>query len=128
MISQHSGRYNSFLTSISDGFQATELEMYKWIIFSIISSSIEDLEKGIRRTIINSILQEHHPRKEELNPGNLTQALKSISSLQVKKSITPIILDYDSSNLKVNVVDKGFLIWLKNQNREELFKDIGVVI
>ena len=124
VISQHSWRYNSFLSSISDGFQATELEMFKWIMYAIIKSDIADLEKGIRRNEINTILNKNHPRKEELNPGNLTQSLKSIASLQVKKSITPIILDYDAGNLRLNVVDKGFLIWLKNQITQEILKDI----
>ena len=50
---------------------------------------------------------------EELNPGNITQALQSTASLQVKKDIKPIILDYDQTNVRLNVVDKSFfLIWL----------------
>lgn len=93
-------------------------------MYAIIKSDIADLEKGIRRNEINTILNKNHPRKEELNPGNLTQSLKSIASLQVKKSITPIILDYDAGNLRLNVVDKGFLIWLKNQITQEILKDI----
>lgn len=126
VISQHSGRYNNLITNISEGFQATELEMHKWIMYAILKSNIEKLENGLKRSEINTLLQAEHPRKQELNPGNLTQALKSIASLQVKKNTIPIIIDYDSSNLKLNVVDKGFLIWLSDQNIEELIQEIGL--
>lgn len=125
VISQHSGRYNNLLTNISEGFQSTELEMHKWIMYAILRSEVEKLEKGLKRSEINTFLQEEHPRKQELNPGNLTQALKSIASLQVKKNTIPIIIDYDSSNLKLNIVDKGFIIWLSDQDRTELVKEIG---
>ena len=87
---------------------------------------IDKLETGLKRSEINALLQAEHPRKHELNPGNLTQALKSIASLQVKKNTIPIIIDYDSSNLKLNVVDKGFLIWLSDQDIEELIQQIGI--
>lgn len=126
IINQHAGRYNKFVTSFSDGFQATELEMYKWILYSIISSSIEALEKGLRRSEVATILSDKHPRGTELNPGNLTQALISIASLQIKKGITPIIIDYDSTTLRLNIVDKGFIIWLNNQNRKEVLKLAGL--
>ncbi|MFC1895462.1 hypothetical protein ACFL0Q_02215 [Thermodesulfobacteriota bacterium] len=39
---------------------------------------------------------------------------------QVKKDIRPIVLDYDQTNLRLNVVDRSFLIWLSNQDREDL--------
>jgi hypothetical protein len=126
VINQHSGRYNNLITNISEGFQTTGLEMHKWIMYSIIKADIDKLEKGLKRSEINALLQAEHPRKQELNPGNLTQALKSIASLQVKKNTIPLIIDYDSSNLKLNIVDKGFIIWLSNQKRDELIAELGI--
>src|SRR5690606_24853044 len=126
VISQHSGRYNNLITNISEGFQVTELEMHKWIMYAILKSDIQKLEDGLKRSEINTLLQSEHPKKQDLNPGNLTQALKSIASLQVRKNIIPIIIDYDSSNLKLNIVDKGFLIWLSDQNIDDLISEIGI--
>ncbi|WP_241330328.1 hypothetical protein [Chryseobacterium arthrosphaerae] len=126
VISQHSGRYHNLITNISEGFQATELEMHKWIMYAILKAEIEKLESGLKRSEINSLLQNNHPRKDLLNPGNLTQALKSITSLQVKKNTIPIIIDYDSSNLKLSIVDKGFIIWLSDQDRDELISELGL--
>jgi hypothetical protein len=68
------------------------------------------------------------PSGESLNPGNLTQALQSVASLQVAKDIKPIILDYDQTNLRLNIVDRGFVIWLNNQKKDILFEDLGLPI
>lgn len=126
VIFQHAGRYNKFITSFIDGFQATDLEMHKWILFSILTSPLEKLEIGLRRNEITKVLNDKHPKGENLNPGNLTQALNSIASLQIKKGITPIIIDYDTSNLRVNIVDKGFIIWLNNQNRNDVLESANL--
>ena len=66
--------------------------MHKWIMYAILKSDIESIERGLKRSEINTLLQSEHPRQSLLNPGNLTQALKSITSLQVKKNTIPIII------------------------------------
>lgn len=123
VVSQHSGRYNKFISSLIEGFQPTELEMYKWILFAIIKAEESDLNSGLRRSELNEVIIQKHPRGGDLNPGNLTQALTSIASLQVRSGITPIIIDYDSTSKKINIVDKGFIIWLHNQDINEILKE-----
>lgn len=108
-------RYMAFLRSFAGGFQDTSLEMYKWILYPVLTSSIEDLEKGIRYRYIRETLENVHPKGKDLNPGNVTQALQSVPALQAKKNIKPFVLDYDQTELKLSVVDRGFLIWLSTQ-------------
>ncbi|MFV1977660.1 MAG: hypothetical protein ACC651_18110 [Candidatus Scalindua sp.] len=126
VVNQQTGRFNSFITQFADGFQATELQMHRWILHSILTSEIDMLRKGLRYNDIRKDLVAHHPAGKALNPGNITQALQSTASLQAKKEIKPIILDYDQTNLRLNVVDSGFLIWLNKQDREELLALAGV--
>lgn len=126
IVNQQSGRYNDFLTKFVDGFQTTVLEMYKWIIYPLLTTEVKDLEKGLRYSKIRNIIQSKHPRGEELNPGNLTQSLKSVASLQVSKKIQPIIIDYDETNLRLNVVDKSFMMWLLYQEKEVLLELAGL--
>ena len=128
VIGQHSGRYNKFITSFSEGFQATELEMHKWILYAILTCGEEKMNSGIRRSDFTKVLEEKHPKGKDLNPGNLTQALNSVASLQVKKEITPIIVDYDTGAIKLNIVDKGFIIWLKNHSLNEVLESAGLPI
>ena len=125
IVKIQSGRYNSFLNLYSEGFQETLLQMHKWIWYPIISFPIEKLKKGIGYREIRESIQLKHEKGSGLNPGNLTQALKSVSSLQIKKSIMPIIIDYDESNLKLHIVDKGFLIWLEYQDKDALLSMAG---
>ena len=128
VVSQHSGRYNKFISSLNEGFQPTELEMYKWILYAILIADESALDKGLRRSEINEVIIAKHPRGGDLNPGNLTQALTSIASLQVRSGITPIIIDYDSTSKKINVVDKGFIIWLHNQDKNEILSEAKLPI
>ena len=89
VIGQHSGRYNKFISSFSEGFQTTELEMHKWILYAILTCGEEKLNNGIRSSDFTKIFDEKHPKGKDLNSGNLTQALNSVASLKVKKDITP---------------------------------------
>ncbi|HZH32423.1 MAG TPA: hypothetical protein VEY11_16780 [Pyrinomonadaceae bacterium] len=126
VVNQQTGRFNSFITQFADGFQDTQLQMYRWLLYPVLTSPINKLEEGMRLAEIRRIVQAHHPEGRSLNAGNLTQALQSCASLQVKKEIKPIILDYDQTNLRLNVVDRGFLIWLNNQNQDELLELAGI--
>lgn len=122
VVNQQTGRYNAFITLFASGFQETTLQMYKWLLYPVFTASESELESGLTYRNIRDILRQHHPEGTALNLGNLTQALQSSASLQVKKDIKPIILDYDQTNLKLNVVDRGFLIWLANQNRKDMLE------
>lgn len=126
VVAQQTGRFNSFITQFSDGFQTTTLEMYKWLLFPVLTASISDLRGGLKYSKIRESLEENHPVKSDLNPGNITQALQSTAALQVKKEIKPIILDYDQTNLRLRIVDSGFLIWLDKQSRGDLLSLAGL--
>mgnify|MGYP003575611204 CR=1 FL=1 len=122
VVDQQTGRYNSFITQFAAGFQDTALQMYKWLLYPVLSVPPTQLEKGLRYREMRDILRGKHPEGAALNLGNLTQALQATASLQVKKEIKPIVLDYDQTNLRLNVVDRGFLIWLSNQDRNEVLE------
>jgi hypothetical protein len=126
VVNEQTGRYMAFITQFAEGFQETRLEMYRWLLLPILTAGPTKLEKGFKYAELRRALQDHHPLKQDLNPGNLTQALKSAASLQVAKDIKPIILDYDQSNLRLNVVDRGFLIWLEQQDTNNLLEIAGL--
>ena len=109
VVDQQGGRYKSFLSQFASGFQETRLEMYKWLLYPILNAEPEKLEEGFKYADLRRAMKEHHPLGEGLNLGNLTQALQSTASLQVAKDIKPIILDYDQTNSRLNVVDRGFV-------------------
>lgn len=126
VVNQQGGRFNSFLTQFSEGFQDTALEMHKWLLYPVLTATDEQIDKGFKQAEIRNILQQVHPRGAELNSGNVTQSLQSLTSLQIKKDIKPLVLDYDQTNLRLNIVDKSFQIWLSRQDRNELLDLIGL--
>jgi hypothetical protein len=126
VVSQQTGRFNSFITQFADGFQTTTLEMYKWLLYPVITASTNHLKAGLKYSYIRESLSSRHPQGAELNPGNITQALQSTAALQVKKEVKPIVLDYDQTNLRLRVVDSSFLIWLDKQDRNELLSLAGL--
>jgi hypothetical protein len=126
IVNDQAGRYMAFVTNFSEGFQQTDLEMYKWLTYAVLVSSTDDLERGLRRAQIAAIIKAKHPEGSKLNEGNITQALQNAASLQVQKSIRPIIFDYDQTTRVLAVVDRSFLIWLAHQDRKELMSEIGV--
>ncbi len=126
VVNQQGGRFNSFLTQFAEGFQNTELEMHKWLLYPVLTADSNHIENGIKQSEIRQKLKEIHPRKIELNSGNVTQSLQSTTSLQIKKDIKPMVLDYDQTNLRLNIVDKSFQIWLSRQDRNELLDLVGL--
>lgn len=122
VVDKQSARYNTFLQNFAGGFQETQLEMYRWLLLPVLIATPSELEEGLTYGHIRRTINVSHPTGE-VNPGNITQALKSTASLQVKLGIKPIILDYDQSTRRLNVVDRGFLIWLGHQNRGDLLAD-----
>jgi hypothetical protein len=126
VIQEQSARYSSFVTNIAACFGETQLEMYKWPLYPVLTSTIEELTAGVTYRQIRNRIESKHPQGNSLNPGNLTQALQSVPALQAKKNIKPFVLDYDRSNSRLSVVDKGFLIWLAAQDRKSLLEMVGL--
>lgn len=126
VVSGQAARYLGFLDGFSDGFQETDLEMPKWIIYALLCNSEEKIEKGIRLRRISAIIKARHPKGKDLNNGNITQILNSATSLQNKKGTRPLVIAYDAANRSLHVVDKGFLIWLSAQNVRSLCEDLGL--
>lgn len=119
-VDAHSGRYTAFIINFALGFQTSQLEMFKWLLWPVLTADVEELERGLKYGYIRSALNDHHPAAP-INAGNITQALQSVASLQVgRMGIKPIILDYDETNRRLSVVDRSFLIWLQHQDRSEL--------
>lgn len=126
IINQQTGRYNSFLRAFYHGFQENELKMHRWLLYPILTSTTEELINGLSYKVIKEKIRSKHPKSSDLNLGNLTTALNSSHSLQIKKNIKPNIIDYDQTNSILNIVDKGFIAWLIFQNPFDLLENFDL--
>lgn len=114
LILQRSGRYDSFLMIVAGGRDDEYKNSYKNILNSLLSVSTEDRIKGISFDFLYSDIVESVDNN--LNESDLYNILKRLSLLQREKKIKPRIIDYDFTNSKLNIVDKGFTAWLVFQD------------
>ncbi len=128
VVDSQSARYNAFISNFSSGFKKSNYEMYRWLLVPVLLAKPEELEAGLSYNHITQVLARYHPQGRRLNPGNVTQALQATASLQVHLDIKPIILDYDQTNRRLNVVDRGFLIWRQHQSDDALFSAAGLEV
>ncbi|MEU0599778.1 hypothetical protein ABZ484_16250 [Streptomyces sp. NPDC006393] len=126
VVDKQSARFSDFLTNFAVGFGQTDLEMYRWLLVPLVAASTDMLESGLQYRYIRRKLSRVHPRGSSLNAGNVTQALKGVASLQVQQGVKPLVLDYDQSLKRLNIVDRSFLIWLVQQDKEDLLDLIDV--
>lgn len=126
VVGDQGGRYLGFLMNFSDGFQQTELEISKWIIYSLLKSTVDRLRRGLTLREISGIIKLEHPTGSSINNSDIRQALISVRSLQIKNHIRPIIIDYDCANDKINVVDNEFLLWLGGQDIDNILASLDL--
>ena len=47
VVNQQTGRYNAFITLFASGFQETTLQMYKWLLYPVLTGTKENLDSGL---------------------------------------------------------------------------------
>ncbi|WP_396611473.1 hypothetical protein ACH9L7_14890 [Haloferax sp. S1W] len=126
VMSEQDATYRGFLREFSSGFRKTDYELYKWILYSLITTDIDELKSGKHMRDILEEIEHSHPEVDNVNQGHLTQSLGRVVPLQNDKNIEPIILDYNSDARRLDIVDKRFLIWLDNRSMDTLMEFIDI--
>jgi hypothetical protein len=120
LLSDQNARYFRFLSDFSAGFDQTDLELYKWILYGIIVVDKSILEKGLPLAALRREINKQHPK--EVSQLKLQQALRKIVDLQAKIQVRPIVFEYDPTTRYIKIVDKSFLLWREYQSKTELFE------
>lgn len=130
LLSDQNARYFKFLSDFSAGFDQTDLELYKWILYGLLVMDKSVLEKGLASAALRREINTKHPRAKDVSQLKLQQALRKIVDLQAKIQVRPIVFEYDPTTRYIKIVDKSFLLWREYQSKVELFEyadleDIG---
>lgn len=123
VIAKQSARYGSFLRRFAAGFEETRLDLYRWLLLPMLMAEPAELRKGLSFEHIQRTISGYHPTGA-VSPGAVRDALYLVAQLQQRMGIKPIILDYDHSMRRLNIVDRGFLIWLDRESRPDLLNDM----
>jgi len=126
-IAQLSPVYLSFLSGFAQGFTRSRLEMYKWILYAVITADIEKLKKGLTFDELERSIRKMH-RGKTVGSGNLRNALGKVDELQWQKNIKPFVINYDEVGKRLHIVDKSFFIWRKHQGLKELLAHIDLAM
>ena len=120
---EQSARYRNFLAQFVEGLGKTELEMYKWIAYTVVTAAAKELRAGMKPSQIFHRIREVHP-STTLQQNNVRQALENVGKVQFKHKLQPLIFDYSNGALKV--VDANFLVFVQTHTHDELMEYIGV--
>lgn len=121
---EQAARYRNFVARFAEGLGETQLEMYKWIAYVVMTSHLDDLRRGLRPNAIFHRIKPHHPDKDSLQQNNVTQALERVGKVQFKHKLQPLIFDF--SNGELVIVDANFLNFIQTHSHGELLEYIGI--
>jgi hypothetical protein len=120
---EQAARYRNFLSKFSEGLGSTQLHMYKWIGYAVVTSTTAELRNGLTAGAIFQKVRKHHPSTDTLQHNNVLQALECVGKVQFKHKLQPLIFDF--SNARLFVVDANFLVFHQTHNAEELLVYLG---
>jgi hypothetical protein len=123
VIDRQSARYTSFLQRFAGGFEETELDLYRWVLLPVLLGNLGELRTGLTFEHVHRTIAGYHP-KEEVSAAQIAATLQTTASLQVMLGIKPLVLDYDESTRRLNIVDRGFLIWLRSKGTQQLLAEL----
>jgi hypothetical protein len=122
ILQMQTGRYTKFLMEFSVGFAPTELELYKWILFPLITLEETHFDNGLPAQAMRRMIVEKHPLSKQVSILKLIGALDRVVSLQQEKNIRPIVIEFDKNRSRLKIVDKGFLLWREFQDSNYLLE------
>lgn len=120
---EQAARYRNFLARFSEGLGETQLEMYKWIGYAVITATPDELRRGLRPNTIFHRIRPKHPAGDSLQHNNVIQALERVGKVQFKHKLQPLIFDF--SNGELVVVDANFLVFVQTHTTDELLEYLG---
>lgn len=126
IAAEQAGRYQNFLTQFAEGFQKTKLDMYRLLAYVLITATPPELRAGLKMSKILERLRDKPLKCDHLQFANVLQTLKNVGKLQHKHRVQPIILDFDSNDNVLRVVDSAFILYTESVEEKQLIELIGM--
>lgn len=126
VVDSQSAQYLHFIKAFTQNADASEKSIYGWLLAVILIAQPERLERGIHLNEIYEFIKEFD--QEYISESTLEYYFGNhLSWYQIKKlDLNPIILDFDRTRKCITVTERGFLIWLRHQDRDNLLEEADV--
>lgn len=95
-----------------------------YLVRAILEAGYEGIAAGMHRSDIHDRIRQNHHRGEDVRGSDMTNLLGGLANLQAVKHISPPIIDYDSQNRLLQVVDSTFYFFIKNANTSDILQSI----
>jgi hypothetical protein len=95
-----------------------------YLVRVVLEGGYEGIANGMRRSDIHDRIRNIHHRGEDVRASDMSNLLSGLANLQSVKSISPPIIDYDSQNRLLQVVDSTFYFFIKNSDPKEILESI----
>jgi hypothetical protein len=95
-----------------------------YLVRVILEGGYEAIATGMRRSDIHERIRAIHHRGENVRASDMSNLLAGLANLQSVKSISPPIIDYDSQNRLLQVVDSTFYFFIKNSDLNEILESM----
>ena len=95
-----------------------------YLVRVILEGGFEAIQNGMRRNDLHDRIRAIHHRGGDVRASDMSNLLAGLGNLQAAKSISPPIIDYDSQNRLLQVVDSTFYFFIKNANVREILEAI----
>jgi hypothetical protein len=84
----------------------------------------DGISNGMHRSDIHDRIRAIHHRGDDVRASDMSNLLAGLANLQSVKSISPPIIDYDSQNRLLQVVDSTFYFFIKNSDTKEILESL----
>jgi len=91
-----------------------------YLVRVILDGGFDAIANGMRKTDLHDRIRAIHHRGDDVRGSDMSNLLSGLANLQAVKSISPPIIDYDSQNRLLQVVDSTFYFFIKNANLREI--------
>ena len=95
-----------------------------YLVRVVLEGGYDGIADGMRRSDIHDRIRDIHHRGEDVRASDMSNLLSGLANLQSVKSISPPIIDYDSQNRLLQVVDSTFYFFIKNSDLKEILASI----
>lgn len=95
-----------------------------YLVRVVLESGYDGIANGMRRADMHDRIRAIHHRGEDVRASDMSNLLSGLANLQSIKSISPPIIDYDSQNRLLQVVDSTFYFFIKNSDATEILESI----
>jgi len=126
IAAEQAGRYQNFLPQFAEGFQKTKHDMYRKLAYVLITATPPELRAVLKISKILERLRTQLLNCDDLKFANVLQALQNVCKLQHKHRVQPVILDFDSNENLLRIVDSAFILYTEAVEEKQLIELIGM--